>query len=153
MIKSYLLSVFALASACAENIKAESFLASDGKYYSAIQAFRNICLETAPDFSKAASAAKKHGIADVTDMGFMLIGLSADKNMSIQIKAGKECALTTPSQQDDSLTRQLLDAARELSSTPVGQTSPAKITLAGQIFILAHDRNDGEAYVLLKIKH
>lgn len=148
----YLIGTMVVISACSSTNSRPVSVTSNGTPSSAIQAFRDICLKTAPDFSNAVSAAKAHGIADVTDLGFMVMGLTADRNMSIQIKAGEECALTTPSQQDDSLTRQLLDAGRELSSTPVGKTSPVKITLAGQVFILAHDRRDGEAYVLLKTK-
>ncbi|MCU9948657.1 hypothetical protein [Pseudomonas sp. PDM13] len=150
MKRTCLVAVMALMTACSNKDPATLPVASN-EAPSAIQAFRDICLKTAPDFSQAAVVAKTFGV-EVTDMGFMMAGFNADKSMSVQIQAGKECAVTTPSQRDESLTRQLLDSARGLSGTPVAQTAPSMVTLGGQVFILAHDRSGGEAYVLLKAK-
>lgn len=147
MKRTFLIAAVALMAACSNQGPVTAPVASNDT--PAIQAFRELCLKTAPDFSRAATAAKAVGV-EVGDMGFMVAGFKADKSLGVQIQAGKECVVTTPSQRDEHLTRQLLDAARDLSSTPVAQTSPAKITLDGQVFILAHDRAGGEAYVLLK---
>ncbi|WP_431484022.1 hypothetical protein [Pseudomonas solani] len=151
MKRTCLVAVMALMTACSNKDPATLPVASNEAPSAAIQAFRDICLKTAPDFSQAAVVAKTLGV-EVTDMGFMMAGFNADKSMSVQIQAGKECAVTTPSQRDESLTRQLLDSARGLSGTPVAQTAPSMVTLGGQVFILAHDRSGGEAYVLLKAK-
>ncbi len=149
MKRTFLIAAVALVAACSNQGPVIPPVTSNDTPSAAIQTFREICLKTAPDFSRAATAAKAVGV-EVGDMGFMVAGFKADKSLGVQIQAGKECVVTTPSQRDESLTRQLLDAARDLSSTPVAQTSPAKITLDGQVFILAHDRAGGEAYVLLK---
>jgi hypothetical protein len=69
------------------------------------------------------------------------------------VKAGEECAVTTPSQNHDGLTRQLLNAASEFSSAPVPDAAPARITVGNQRFVVAHDRKGGEAFVLLKAKN
>lgn len=115
----------------------------------AVEAFADICLKTAPSFTGDADAAKRFGIAETQDMGFTRIGFNADKSLAVQLSE-KECVVTTPSQRDDSLTQQLLAAAGQVSQTPVAQGVPTKVTIGGSIFILHHDRRDGEAYVLLR---
>jgi hypothetical protein len=115
----------------------------------AIEAFTDICLKTAPSFAGSAEAAKRYGIDDLQDMGFTRIGFTADKNLAVQLSA-KECVVTTPSQSDNSLTRQLLSAVQPYSQTAVADRVPSKVSLQGANFILQHDRNGGEAYVLLR---
>lgn len=115
-----------------------------------VQAFRDICLHTAPSFAEAHSVALGHGITDVTDMGFATVGFNADKSLGIQVKTGYECVVTTPSQQDDGLTRQFLSAGAESAGTTVPRSVPVKLMIAGQVFILMHDRQGGEAFVMLK---
>jgi len=117
----------------------------------AIAAFTDICLKTAPSFAGDAEAAKRFGIDEIQDMGFTRIGFNADKSLAVQLSE-KECVVTTPSQQDDSLTRQLLAVAGEYSQSPVAQGVPATVNIGGSMFILHHDRRDGEAYVLLRQK-
>lgn len=114
-----------------------------------LHAFRDICLATAPTFSEAEEAAKSHGITDIMDMGFTKAGFNSDKSMGVQIKAGKECVVTTPSQQDSTLTAQLIKTVTPFSSTPVPQKTPSKVTIENQTFIIMHDRNGGEAFVML----
>ncbi|WP_074974096.1 hypothetical protein, partial [Metapseudomonas otitidis] len=122
MKRTFLIAAVALVAACSNQGPVIPPVTSNDTPSAAIQAFREICLKTAPDFSQAAEAAKALGVG-VGDMGFMMAGFKADKSLGVQIQAGKECVVTTPSQRDESLTRQLLDAARDLSSTPVAQTS------------------------------
>ena len=76
-----------------------------------VQAFRDICLQTAPSFAEAHSVARQHGITEMTDMGFATVGFNADKSLSIQVKVSHECVVTSEPQQDETLTRQLLTAA------------------------------------------
>ncbi|VXC99064.1 conserved exported hypothetical protein [Pseudomonas sp. 8Z] len=116
----------------------------------AVQAFRDICLKTAPSFAEARSAARQHGIKDLTDMGFATVGFNADKSLGLQVKASHECVITTDSQQDESLTRQLLSAAAESAGTEVPRHAPAKLIIAGQPFTVMHDREGGEAFMMLK---
>ncbi|AXI61617.1 hypothetical protein DLD99_14420 [Pseudomonas kribbensis] len=50
------------------------------------------------------------------------------------------------------LTRQLLSAAQTYSQTPVAGRVPSKVRIQDNNFILQHDRNGGEAYVLMRNK-
>jgi len=115
-----------------------------------VQAFRDICLQTAPSFAEAHSVARQHGITEMTDMGFATVGFNADKSLSIQVKVSHECVVTSEPQQDETLTRQLLTAAAVNAGTTVPRTVPVKMMIAGQPFILTHDRQGGEAFVMMK---
>ncbi|MFT0870075.1 hypothetical protein [Pseudomonas sp. CAM1A] len=115
----------------------------------AIEAFAAVCLKTAPSFDGAAEAATRAGIVELQDMGFMRMGFSADKSLAVQLSA-KECVITTPNQQDDSLTGQLLAAAKPYSQSPLAASVPTKLRIQGETFILHHDRKGGEAYVLMR---
>ncbi|QNH76900.1 hypothetical protein GGD92_00995 [Pseudomonas protegens] len=143
-----LLAALALLSACSSmtrEIRQEPTITSAG-----ILAFRDVCLKSAPSFAGAETAARAHGILQLTDAGFAKMGMNEDQTLGVQVQAGKECAITTPSQNDSSLTQQFLSMAGKFSSTALAQSVPTKITLDGQTFILMHDRRGGEAYVLLK---
>lgn len=115
-----------------------------------VQAFRDICLQTAPSFAEAHRVARQHGITEMTDMGFAIIGFNADKSLSMQVKVSHECVVTSETQQDDTLTSQLLTAAAVSAGTTVPRKVPVKMMIAGQPFILMHDREGGEALVMLK---
>ncbi|MDR8014807.1 hypothetical protein [Ectopseudomonas guguanensis] len=115
-----------------------------------VQAFRDICLQTAPSFAEAHSVARQHGITEMTDMGFATVGFNADKSLSIQVKVSHECVVTSEPQQDETLTRQLLTAAAVNAGTTVPRRVPVKMMIAGQPFILTHDRQGGEAFVMMK---
>ncbi len=115
-----------------------------------ILAFRDICLKSAPSFNGAETAAREHGIGALTDAGFARMGMNQDQTLGVQVQANKECAVTTPSQNDSSLTRQFLGVAGKFSSTALGHTLPARLTIDGQAYLLMHDRRGGEAYVMLK---
>lgn len=143
-----LLVALTLLSACSSvtrEIKQEPTITSAG-----ILAFRDICLKSAPTFAGAETAARNHGISELSDAGFAKMGMNQDQTLGVQVQANKECAITTPTQNDSSLTQQFLSMAGKFSSTPLAQSVPTKITLDGQTFILMHDRRGGEAYVLLK---
>lgn len=115
-----------------------------------VQAFRDICLQTAPSFAEAHRVARQHGVTEMTDMGFATVGFNADKSLSIQVKVSHECVVTSEAQEDDSLTRQLLSAAAINAGTTVPRKVPVRMMIAGQPFILMHDREGGEAFVMLK---
>ncbi|NBF04622.1 hypothetical protein GV819_20275 [Pseudomonas sp. Fl5BN2] len=148
LTRTALLASLALLSACSSvprEINREPTITSPG-----ILAFRDICLKSAPSFAGAETAARAHGIAELSDAGFAKMGMNQDQTLGVQVQLNKECAVTTPNQNDSSLTQQFLSTAGKFSSTPVAQSVPARITLDGQAFILMHDRRGGEAYVLLK---
>ncbi|OLF53354.1 hypothetical protein [Pseudomonas chlororaphis] len=115
-----------------------------------VLAFRDICLKSAPSFAGADSAAKAYGIARLEDAGYARMGLRSDHSLGVQVQKNKQCAVTTPSQADKTLTRQFLKIAEQFSSTAVGQSLPVRIILDQQTFLLMHDRRGGEAYVMLK---
>lgn len=147
MILSPLL-VLALLAGCSsppEIIDKEAATVAEG-----VLAFRDICLKSAPSFAGADSAAKAYGIARLDDAGYARMGLRPDHSLGVQVQQGKQCAVTTPSQRDKTLTAQFLKIAGQFSSTPVAQDLPVKITLDQQVFLLMHDRRGGEAYVMLK---
>jgi hypothetical protein len=113
-----------------------------------IAAFRDICLKTAPTFSGAEEAAKAHGIDEIIGPEPKM-GFTKDQSMGIQLKEN-ECVVTTPAQANKALTKQFLAAISEYLKVPVGKKVPAMITIENQAFIVFHDRDDGEAFVLLK---
>lgn len=117
----------------------------------AIRAFEDVCLKTAPTFSKAAAAAAGFGIGDITDVGFMKMGFNKDQSLGVQIKDNKECVITTPSQSNATLTRQFLQAVGRSSGTTPSNRVPVKATVGGESFIFQHDRKGGEAFVMLKL--
>lgn len=117
-----------------------------------LKIFSDVCLATAPSFSKAEQVAKTHGITEIMDMGFMKSGRNSDDSVGVQIKLGTECVITTNSQKNRNLTAQLLNVVAPFSSTSVIQQVPSKITINNQKFIIHHDREGGEAFVLLKLE-
>lgn len=116
----------------------------------AVGAFRDICLSTAPSFSAAAEAAQAHGVTELTDVGFMRLGFNGDKSLGVQISENKECVVTTPVQPADYLTGQFLVAVATSTGTPQAAGVPSKVRIGGEMFILMHDRQGGEAFVMLK---
>lgn len=138
-------SLLGACTSVTREIESEPTVTSAG-----ILAFRDICLKSAPSFNGAATAAREHGIGELNDAGFARMGMNQDQSLGVQVRANQECAVTTPNQNDSSLTRQFLSVAGKFSSTPVAQTLPAKLTIDGKVFLLMHDRRGGEAYVMLK---
>lgn len=78
------------------------------------------------------------------------MGFNRDQSLSVQIKEEIECAITTPTQSDRTLTRSFLQSvARAANASPASKV-PFRADIAGQTFIFQHDRSGGEAYVMLK---
>lgn len=146
----YLAAAAALLSACTSQPSGP--VAPIAVTSTSIQAFRDICLKNAPDFAGSIAAAKAYGVTEFEDLGFMTAGFNADKSLSVQLKPGVECVVTTENQKDDSLTRQFLSVVAESANSPTPRSVPVKFVLAGQTFIAMHDRRGGEAFVLLKAK-
>jgi len=123
---------------------------SKGEVAVAIRAFEEVCLKTAPSFSGAAQVAANFGIVDLTDAGFMKMGFNKDQSLGVQIKSNNECVITTPSQRDNTLTRQLLQVVSQHAAAPPSNRVPTKVIVKGVPFIFQHDRDGGEAFVMLK---
>jgi len=116
----------------------------------AVIAFEAICLKTAPSFGGAADAAKSFGITEFTDLGSARLGMTRDNRLGVQIKPGVECVITTPSQADRTLSSQFGAAIARFSSGHAPGQFPVVIVVGGQPFIFQHDRQGGEALVMLK---
>lgn len=78
------------------------------------------------------------------------MGFNQDKSLGIQIKDNNECAITTPEQADSTLTKQFLQVVGQHASAPPSNRVPAKASINRVPFIFQHDRNGGEAFVMLK---
>ena len=114
----------------------------------AIPAFRDICLKTAPGFAGAVDAAKVYGI-EVDSGSDLRIGFNKDKSVGVQLKKN-ECVITTPPQGGRKLTKQFVAAISDFLGAPVDKRLPSLITIAGQPFVVFHNRVDGETFVLMK---
>ena len=78
------------------------------------------------------------------------MGFNRDQSLSVQIKEGIECAITTPTQSDRTLTKTFMQSvARAANASPAAKV-PFRADISGQTFIFQHDRSGGEAYVMLK---
>lgn len=115
-----------------------------------INAFIDICLNTAPSFSEAQNKAKEYEINEITDLGFMKMGITNDKSLSTQITENKECVITTPNQNNSNLTKLFTKEVSRKIGSPVSKSMPFKINIENTTFIILHDRNGGEAFVILK---
>jgi len=115
-----------------------------------LAAFRDICLATAPSFVSGYAAAKKYGVEGSTEFG----GITGDGSLSVQIKPGKECAVTTETRPGPIVHAQFLQTVANVAATPSGikgGQTPFNANVGGNNFIFQHDRNGGEAYVMIKL--
>jgi hypothetical protein len=124
--------------------------APPGAVFLGIRAFEAVCLKTAPSFAGAADAAKSFGIARVDDAGIGGMGMTTENSLGVQIKPGVECAITTPSQADRTLSSQFGAAIAQASGGRAPARFPVAIVVSAQPFIFHHDRQGGEAFVMLK---
>lgn len=137
-------------SACATNKPAPVSETPNMETSAAIKAFEDVCLKTAPSFSGAAQAAGNFGITEITDAGFMKMGFNKDQSLGVQIKANKECVITTPPQRNNALTSQFLQLIGRYSTEHPSNRVPTKASIKGVPFIFQHDREGGEAFVMLR---
>ncbi len=147
---SVLISLFSVITA----FSASSSIASDASLEAtkalAIKAFVDICVRTAPSFADAAIAAKSYGIDEIRDLGFMAMGATSDQKVAVQIKKNMECAITTESQTDATLTRQFIQSVAEVTKSEPRAKVPFRASVQSETFIFQHDREGGEAFVMLK---
>lgn len=116
-----------------------------------IKAFSDICLKTGPSFVGAFKEANAYGVSQITDAGFMKMGFNKDQSLGVQIKENNECVITTPKRHDESLTEKFIHAVSQKTRVSASQGAPFKGEIGKDVFIFQHDRNGGEAFVMLKI--
>ncbi|HEX8045977.1 hypothetical protein [Rhizobium sp.] len=129
--------------------------APTGKTDIAIKAFKELCLQTAPSFAAGISGAKRYGIKQLLDLGGDQSGMTDDKSMSVQIKPNRECAITSPNRADPTLHRQFVSVIAEFADKVPADSKanqPFVAMVKGKRFIFQHDRNGGEAYVMLSLE-
>jgi hypothetical protein len=113
-----------------------------------IRAFHDICLATAPSFAGVPEAAKAYGVngvaadRDSTEM-------SKDRKITVQLKPGNECAVTTDSRPDGTVDKQFLAAVIAATGSKARQV-PLAGRIGGSRFVFQHDRTAGEAYLMVK---
>jgi hypothetical protein len=117
----------------------------------AIAAFRDVCLKTAPSFEKGIVAAKRYGAKkmDISD-GTGWIGATANESLSIQIKPNKECATTSKNKSDPSLQKQFTKVVTDVTDSAPAEANGLAFfgTIHGHRYLFLHDRRGGEAYVM-----
>lgn len=150
-LKFHYLAVLAAVSlsGCVSNPSTPSTDAKPQELVQAIQIFEQVCIKQAPSFAGSIQAAAEFGVKDVMDGGFATFASKPDKSLSVQVKEGRECAVTTPSQRDRTLSKQLLFVIQKYSTTTVATRIPTQGTIEGTSFLFHHDRKGGEAFVML----
>ncbi|WP_432727534.1 hypothetical protein [Variovorax sp. W6] len=113
-------------------------------------AFETICLKTAPSFGGAVDAAKSLGITEFSELDSARFGRTKDNSLGVQIELGIECAIITPSQADRTLSLKFGAAIARFAHGHAPGRFPVAIVVDGQPFIFQHDRQSGEALVMLK---
>jgi len=121
----------------------------------AIAAFKDVCLRSAPSFAGASAKAKRYGIKELTAFGDSAMGMTDDNSLSVQIKPNRECAVTSPNRSNPALHAQFLRAISEFAdkapqNNKAGTPFPSMVK--GHRFVFQHDRNGGEAYVMLSLE-
>lgn len=84
-----------------------------------LAAFRDVCLASAPSFAAGAAVAKKYGVEVVGGSG-----LSEDHSLGVQIKPGKECAVTTEARPGSFVRTQFLQIVSAAADAPVDKNTP-----------------------------
>jgi hypothetical protein len=108
--------------------------------------FRDVCLGSAPSFAAGVAVAKKYGVEVVGGLG-----MSEDHSLGVQIKPGKECAVTTEARPGSVVRTQFLQIVSAAAAAPIDQNTsiPFAARVGGQNSIFHHDRKGGEAYVII----
>lgn len=122
---------------------------------SLIQAFEEICLKTAPSFSKAMVVSADYGILDFIQFGEVTIGATQDSSISLELVANKECVVSTKKVKDDNLAAQFqqkvaqfTDDAHDADEVSQALHAPFKAKLNGQHFVFKHNREEGETFLI-----
>ena len=145
LLAAFALTAVAACAPTAEVPPAAATAEASTRLSPTIEAFRDICLANAPSFAGSAAAAKAFGIGEVQDLGFMSLGSRSDNSLAVQITAGSECVITTPSQS--------VNLGPQFASLIPGASAasfPVAARIGSETFVFMHDRSGGEAFVMLK---
>ena len=136
---------------CATIVAPAPAAADDSAIDVGIRAFKEICIASAPSFAKGDQLAKKYGVETWLPLGKEKMGMTKDQSLSVQIKPGKECTITTPTRPGATVHTQFMSAI-------VSATKPEAIkeetsfrfsgAIGGKKYIFGHVRHDGEAYIM-----
>ncbi len=125
---------------------------------SVIQAFEEICLKTAPSFSKAMVVSADYGILDFIQFGEVTIGATQDSSISLELVANKECVVSTKKLKDDNLAAQFqqkvaqfTDDAKDADEVKQALHAPFKAKFNGQNFVFKHNQEEGETFLMLNL--
>jgi hypothetical protein len=121
---------------------------TSASYDVGVRAFQTVCIATAPSFDKAPDAAKSFGVSGLTP-GKVSMEMSEDEKISVQLKPGKECAVTTEKRPGDAVAKQFVSAVATAAGAD-GKQMPLLGYVGGSAFMFLHDRNGGEAYVMMR---
>ncbi|MDN4592021.1 hypothetical protein DBA29_26410 [Xenophilus aerolatus] len=78
------------------------------------------------------------------------MGMTPDQKLGVQIKPATECVITTPTQPGPAAAQQFGQAIARATGGRAPGRFPVAIVFNGQPFIFHHDRDGGEAFVMLK---
>ena len=79
--------------------------------------------------------------------------MTKDQSISIQIQPGKECAITSKTRPGPAVHTQFINAVSSATKSPAIAkltSTPFIAAVGGKKFIFKHDRDGGEAYVMLR---
>jgi hypothetical protein len=113
-----------------------------------IRAFHDICLANAPSFAGVPEAAKTYGVSGIL-ADRESTATSKDRKISVQLKPGTECVVTTESRAGSTVEQQFLAAVVTVTGSKAKQV-PLLGKIGGSSFVFHHDRTNGEAYVMVK---
>jgi hypothetical protein len=121
---------------------------TNASYDLGVRAFQDVCIATAPSFVDAPTAAKAFGLSGLK-AGEDGVAMSKDQKISVQLKPGTECAVSTQGRPGDTVGNQFLRAIVAATGTK-GKELPLLGKIGGSSFIFQHDRTGGEAYAMVK---
>ncbi|MDR1827189.1 MAG: hypothetical protein LBR29_02525 [Methylobacteriaceae bacterium] len=124
--------------------------------YKGVQAFKDICLATAPSFRSALNIAKnRYGMTNLVDVAGLKFRMSPDNSLSAQVDDFAECSITTPVFSGDR------KALRAEFNAAVSRATGVKVPpdaerfqadFKGVPYAFTHSMTGGEAFVMLNLK-
>jgi hypothetical protein len=113
-----------------------------------IRAFHDVCLANAPSFAGVPEAARTYGVNGISAERASM-EMSKDRKISVQLKPGTECVVTTESRTGSAVEQQFLAEVVAVTGSKATQV-PLVGKIGGSSFVFHHDRTNGEAYVMVK---
>lgn len=124
----------------------------DAALHKTLKAFDEICIQTAPSFTKAKTVAQNYGVQNFFPLGKGIIGNTDDKSLSVQIKPYIECAIGADTLGGKQVVTAFIDMVAKktkANSTPMPTRTPFMASLQDRNYIFHLDRNGGDTLVML----